>query len=191
MILCRGIKERFIKRAGWELAGTTLPSWTLSVGGLRDALISGEMDASICQFPATLISRAAAPLTCLAEGIKKTITAMTFKPEKKKVNTSVDGTTLKELLPHPTFSSDHRLCLLSIILMDDLHNFVRSAGRIQELHVVSVQKRAFLLKASKPEFMLSARGFQEGELLLSLNWLMLSLIPLLYLLIPRCYCSSF
>lgn len=94
---------------------------------------------------------------------------MTFKPEKKKVNTSVDGTTLKELLPHPTFSSDHRLCLLSIILMDDLHNFVRSAGRIQELHVVSVQKRAFLLKASKPEFMLSARGFQEGELLLSLR----------------------
>lgn len=78
---------------------------------------------------------------------------MTFKPEKKKVNTSVDGRTLKELLPHPTFPSNHRVGLFSIILMDDLHNFVSSAGCIQELHMVSVQKRAFLLKASKPEFM--------------------------------------
>lgn len=70
MILCQGIKEHFIKHTGWELAGTTLPSWTLSVGGLLDPLISREIDAPIRQFPATLISRAVASRTCPAEGSK-------------------------------------------------------------------------------------------------------------------------
>lgn len=84
MILCRGIKERFIKRMGWELAGTTLPSWTLSVGGLLDPLISSEMDASICQFPAMLISRAVAPRTCPAEGSKAIKPSQQWHSSKKE-----------------------------------------------------------------------------------------------------------
>ncbi|TNN75542.1 hypothetical protein EYF80_014354 [Liparis tanakae] len=88
-------------------------------------LISGEMDASICQFPATLIS----PLTCPAEGSGAIKPSRQRRPKSEYANTRRASGFKRSFFRKPSASDRSSGFVFGVMQTEELDNVVMKTWR--------------------------------------------------------------